>query len=207
MMSFITGLTVGLSLIMVIGTQNVYLIKQGALRRHSLLCAFICSFCDALLILLGVIGAHQLTKQLPVLNKFLLVVGFIFLVVYGSLSLYRGIKGKLPTKFDGESQSGRVNTWKIVAIALGFSLLNPHAFIDAFVILGGMASNLQPLPRWEFAIGAVSASFIWFFALTFTAMYASAILRRQRVWQCLEIFSGVLMIYIALHFVLNRAAV
>lgn len=201
-MPYITGLTLGFSLIMVIGTQNIYIIKQGILRQNSYFCALICGFCDALLIALGVAGAQQLTDSWPLLNTGLLVLGIAFLSVYGGLSIKRAFVGR--TSMDNNTQIEIIpqTRLKTILIALGFSLLNPHAFIDAFVILGGVASHLQDGARWQFALGAITASFMWFFALVTVAMYFSPLLQKKKTWQWMEFISGCVMLYIAAHIII-----
>ncbi len=202
-MPYMTGLILGFSLIMVIGTQNIYIIKQGILRQNSYYCALICGFCDALLIALGVLGTQQLTERLPLLNTGLLMLGIAFLLVYGGLSIKRAFVGKTSMDNNTHIQVAPETRLKTILIALGFSLLNPHAFIDAFVILGGVANHLKPGARWQFALGAISASFVWFFALVTAAIYCSPFLQKKKTWQWMEFISGCVMLYIAARFILQ----
>ncbi len=198
-MPYIAGLTLGFSLIMAIGSQNIYVIKQGILRQYSLCCALMCGVCDALLIILSVTGAHQLIVHVPFFNQALLIMGTAFLLCYGGLSIKRAIQGKT-NALQQSNNDDVINTrWKTMLIALSFSLLNPHAFIDTFIVMGGMATHIQQGLRWEFALGAVTASFIWFFVLVMTAMYLAPVLQRKTIWRGLEFLSGCLMIYIAVH--------
>ena len=202
-MHYFTGLTLGFSLIMVIGTQNIYIIKQGILRQNAYFCSLICGFCDALLIALGVLGAQELTERLPLLNTGLLILGIAFLVVYGGVSIKRAFVGKTNVDRTINIQIIPEPRLKTFLIALSFSLLNPHAFIDAFVILGGVANHLEPSARWQFALGAISASFIWFFALATVAIYFSPLLQKKKTWQWMEFISGSVMLYIATRFMVS----
>jgi L-lysine exporter family protein LysE/ArgO len=196
-MPYLTGFTLGFSLIMVIGTQNIYIIKQGILRQNSYYCALICGFCDALLIALGVAGTQQLTTRLPLFNTGLLILGFVFLLVYGGLSIKRAFVGKTSMQVTPETRL------KTFLIALGFSLLNPHAIIDSFIILGGIANHLEPGSRWQFALGAISASFTWFFVLVSAAMYFSPLLQKKTTWRWMEFISGAVMLYIAAKLIIS----
>ncbi|MCD6046042.1 MAG: hypothetical protein K0R48_1205 [Gammaproteobacteria bacterium] len=201
-MPYVTGFTLGFSLIMVIGTQNIYIIKQGILRQNSYYCALICGFCDALLIALGVAGTQQLTR-LPLFNTGLLILGIAFLLVYGGLSIKRAFVGRTSMDNNTNIQVAPETRLKTFLIALGFSLLNPHAFIDAFVILGGVANHLQSGARWQFALGAITASFTWFFVLVTVAVYFSPILQKKKTWQWLEFISGGIMLYIAIRLMMS----
>lgn len=202
-MPYITGFTLGFSLIMVIGTQNIYIIKQGILRQNSYFCALICGFCDALLIALGVVGAQELTERLPFFNTGLLILGIAFLLVYGGLSIKRAFVGRTSMDNNTKVQVTPETRLKTILIALGFSLLNPHAFIDAFVILGGVANHLEPGSRWQFALGAITASFTWFFVLVTVAVYFSPFLQKKKTWQWMEFISGSVMLYIAVRFIMS----
>ena len=202
-MPYITGFTLGFSLIMVIGTQNIYIIKQGVLRQNSDYCALICGFCDAVLIALGVAGAQQLTDRLPLFNTSLLILGIAFLLVYGGLSIKRAFVGRTSLDNNTTIQVTPETRLKTFLIALGFSLLNPHAFIDAFIILGGIANHLEPGSRWQFALGAISASFIWFFVLVSVAMYFSPLLQKKTTWRWMEFISGAVMLYIAARLIMS----
>lgn len=202
-MPYITGFTLGFSLIMVIGTQNIYIIKQGILRQNSYYCALICGVCDSLLIALGVAGTGELTERLPLLNTVLLILGIVFLVVYGGLSIKRAFVGRTSMDNNTNIQVRPETRLKTFLIALGFSLLNPHAFIDAFVILGGVANHLPLGTRWQFALGAITASFTWFFVLVTVAVYFSPLLQKKKTWQWMEFMSGAIMLYIAIHFILS----
>lgn len=201
-MLYLTGLTLGFSLIMVIGTQNIYIIKQGILRQNSYYCALICGVCDATLIALGVVGAHALTERLPLFNTILLILGIAFLVVYGGLSIKRAFVGRTRMDNNANIQVIPETKLKTFLIALGFSLLNPHAFIDSFVILGGVANHLPTDARWQFALGAITASFTWFFVLVTVAVYFSPVLQKKKTWQWMEFISGCVMLYIAAHFII-----
>jgi L-lysine exporter family protein LysE/ArgO len=200
-MPYLTGLTLGFSLIMVIGTQNIYIIKQGILRQNSYYCALICGFCDAALIALGVAGAQELTERLPLFNTGLLILGIAFLLVYGGLSIKRAFVGRTSLDNNTNIQIRPETRLKTFLIALGFSLLNPHAFIDSFVILGGVANHLPSGARWQFALGAITASFTWFFVLVTVAVYFSPLLQKKKTWQWMEFISGCVMLYIAVHFI------
>lgn len=194
MLVYLNGLMLGLSLIMALGPQNVFLIRQGALREHAVLSALICFCCDIILVCASVAGLHQILRLHPVLHTWITWFGVAFLLYYGVKALKRA--------FDKESaQSAReqqcINRLQIVMLALGFSLLNPHAIIDSLVIIGSGSTQFPDHPQ-AFLFGVISASFLWFTSLTFTTHYFSDVLSRATVWRRIEFSSGILMLVLSL---------
>jgi L-lysine exporter family protein LysE/ArgO len=196
-MTFKAGLFVGFALIIAIGAQNIFVIKQGLQRQYAYTCALVCALCDAFLISISVLGVYHVISHLAVLQFILLLGAGVFLVYYGSASLYRAWQQKVNVNFSGEAS--RSNSLKaIILFSLGFSLLNPQAILDCVVILGGYASHYSTLSQslW-FGVGAVIASCIWFFGLSFLARYCSRFLKHPTVWRGVEALSGFIMLLIA----------
>ncbi|KTD24603.1 MULTISPECIES: LysE/ArgO family amino acid transporter [Legionella] len=194
MLVYLNGLMLGLSLIMALGPQNVFLIRQGALREHAVLSALICFCCDIILVCASVAGLHQILRLHPVLHTWITWFGVAFLLYYGVKALKRA--------FDKESaqsarEQQRINRLQIVMLALGFSLLNPHAIIDSLVIIGSGSTQFPDHPQ-AFLFGVISASFLWFTSLTFTTHYFSDVLSRATVWRRIEFSSGILMLVLSL---------
>ncbi len=197
---YFNGLLLGLSLIMALGPQNIFLIRQGVLRRHAALSALTCFISDLILITASIVGLQDILASHDNLRISLTWFGALFLLYYGISALKRSrqLKGQetLPTP-------KHLNRWQIVMLALGFSLLNPHAIIDSLVLIGGRSGQF---PGYEhvFLLGVLSSSFLWFTVLTFTAYYFSKLLTQGSVWRRIEFSSGILMIALSFKLVLNQ---
>lgn len=191
MSAFQVGLMLGLSLIIAIGAQNVFLIRQGVLNQHPYFSAFICLLCDAFLMSIGVLGLGVVLLKAPMVQTFMLVGAALFLGVYGASCFYRAFKtsgSKLNvTEKQHDSQK------RVLILALTFSLLNPQAVLDTVILIGGSATHYHGLEKYYFLLGSVSSSFLWFMGLVFFARKYAYLLQKPRVWQCLEVISGTLM--------------
>ncbi|ARG96275.1 LysE/ArgO family amino acid transporter [Legionella micdadei] len=194
MLVYLNGLMLGLSLIMALGPQNVFLIRQGALRQHAVLSALICFCCDIILVCASVAGLHEVLRLHPVLQIWVTWFGVAFLLWYGAKALKRAF-GKQSAQSTRDQD--KINRLQIVMLALGFSLLNPHAIIDSLVIIGSGSTQFPDHPQ-AFLLGVISASFLWFSSLTFTTHYFSDVLSRVTVWRRIEFLSGLLMLGLSL---------
>lgn len=191
---YLNGLMLGLSLIMALGPQNVFLIRQGTLRKHAVLSVVICFCCDIILIFASVVGLSKALMLRPELQYWMTWFGVGFLLVYG----IRALKQAFTKQSEQAMQLAKSsNRWQIVFLALGFSLLNPHAIIDSLVIIGSGSSQFPDHPQ-VFMFGVISASLLWFSSLTFTAHYFSDLLARTTVWRRIELSSGLLMMVLSL---------
>ncbi|KGP64034.1 amino acid transporter LysE [Legionella norrlandica] len=194
MLIYFNGLLLGLSLIMALGPQNVFLLKQGARKNHAALSAAICFFCDVTLVCGSVAGLHHLLLAHPFLQTWMIWLGSIFLLYYAIKNLrsafFKNKQGALETP----QSHTRI---QIIIFALGFSLLNPHAIIDTLVIVGS-GSSQYPDHKLAFLTGVISASLLWFSSLTVTTRYFSDILTKAAVWRAIEFLSSILMAYIGI---------
>lgn len=193
MLVYLNGLMLGLSLITALGPQNVFLIRQGALRRHAALSAAICFCCDIILICGSVTGLHHVLELHPTLKIWITWFGVAFLLYYGAKALRRGLSKEHRDNTPAQEASSR---WQIIMLALGFSLLNPHAIIDSLVIIGGGSSQF-PEHQQAFVFGVITSSLFWFSSLTFTTHYFSEVLSRATVWRRIELASGILMLFLS----------
>lgn len=193
MLVYLNGLLLGLSLIMALGPQNVFLIRQGAQKKHAVLSAIICFFCDLILICASVAGLHELLAYHPVFQIWMTWFGAAFLLYYGTTALKTAFKSSRQTD---HQEKQHINRWQIVLLALGFSLLNPHAIIDCIVIIGSGSAQF-PEHQQAFILGVATSSLLWFSSLTFTTHYFSDVLTRATVWRRVEFCSGVLMIFLS----------
>lgn len=196
---FLNGLLLGFSLIISLGPQNIFLIRQGALRQHAALSAIVCMICDVILIIGSVLGLHEALERSPGLRYWLYWIGIIFLTVYGVRSLQSALCKKKEVIFKLDVQPAN---YKIILIALGFSLLNPHAIIDSLIIIGANSTQFAAHLKL-FNAGVLSASLIWFATITSIAYHFSSVLSKPIIWRQLELTSGILMLVIAGKLIIN----
>lgn len=196
---FLRGLTLGLSLIVAIGPQNAFVLRQALTRRHALLAALACSLADTVLIALGVLGVGAFLARNPVLTTLGTLAGAAFLLWYGWRS-FRAAQhpGALDTEGQVASTPGAV-----LATAAAFSLLNPHALLDTVVLIGGASAGLSGGGRRAFLAGTLLASWTWFFGLALLAGRLAGLMRSPRAWQVLDVLIGVMMCGIAAGLVLG----
>lgn len=195
---YLNGLLLGLSLIISLGPQNIFLIRQGTRRNHPVLSAIVCFLCDSLLVAASIAGLRELFENNPSLQSFMMWFGAAFLFFYA----FKTIKSAItPKASQATSHNIKLNNrLQIMLLALGFSLLNPHAIIDTLVIVGS-GSSQYPGKELTFLFGVVTASLIWFSVLTMTTRYFSDVLSRKTIWQIIELSSGVLMLVIGIKLV------
>lgn len=200
MLIYLNGLVLGLSLIMALGPQNIFLIKQGARRNHATLSAVVCFVCDIILVCASVAGLHKLLLAHPTLHVWITWLGSAFLFYYAIKALRSALAKKKENNKELVNQHSRS---QIILFALGFSLLNPHAIIDTLVIIGSGSSQF-PDHELAFLGGVITASFLWFSSLTFTTHYFANIISKDSIWQLIELFSGLLMTGIGIKLVLSN---
>lgn len=198
--AFATGLATGLGLIVAIGAQNAFVIRQGLLRRHVFAVAGICFLCDAALIALGVAGAGALIAQSRWLTTAAAWGGAAFLVWYGSRAGWNAVrrdhKGFAAAEAAAELAAGRA--LKAAALsALAFSLLNPHVYLDTVVLLGGIGAQYPSGARLAFAGGGVLASGLWFYGIGFGAMLFTPLFRKTAATRLLDGFVAAVMFAVA----------
>jgi len=192
------GFWLGLSLILAIGAQNAYVLKQGLRDQHLLLVCSICALSDAVLILAGVSGFHLLIASFPSVTVVARYGGALFLFVYGTLSFYRAMRvteGLQPSELRSNS------AWQAALTCLAFTWLNPHVYLDTVVLLGSVSTQFGARSAW-FAGGAIAASFVFFFALGYGARLLRPLFARPLAWRILDFLIGCLMWGIALRLLL-----
>ena len=197
MLPFITGFLLGLSLIIAIGAQNAFVIRQGILRQHVFYIALFCSIADSLLITLGVVGISYLLNDF--INEYSKIIfGFaaLWLFIYGIFRLRSAIKAKSTIVASNSKATSLLNALSIVAI---FTFANPHVYLDTMILIGSISQQFIGLNRVFFALGACSASFIWFFGIAYGAKFLSPIMQKPRHWQILDSIIALIMFIIALN--------
>lgn len=192
MLVFLNGFILGLSLIIALGPQNIFLIKQGARKNHAWLSAGICFICDLILAAASITGLHKLLERHPNLQIWMICLGALFLFYYALRAIRNAL---INTNRSSVELPNPYTRTQIVLFALGFSLLNPHAIIDSVVIIGS-GSSQYPDHEFIFLAGVMASSLIWFGSLTLTTQHFSKLLTQSNVWQLMEFFSGILMLCI-----------
>lgn len=215
MLTVISGFLVGLTLIVAIGAQNVFVLRQGLRREHVGVVIVICSMSDVVLILTGVMGFGRLVDTAPWLLGAAKWGGAAFLCGYAAVAARRALDPaaeglEVPAGSGGSAGSGDAGTTSVrsrvapvapVALtALALTWLNPHVYLDTFFLLGSVAATHGEARGW-FALGAVAASFAWFCALGFGARYLGRWLRTARAWRLLDGAIAVVMVVLALSLV------
>ena len=196
---FIEGCGTGAGLIIAIGAQNAFVLKQGILKNYIFITVFICALIDALLICVGVGGFGTILTSNILLLTTARWGGAAFLFYYGFRSFRSVFKTEsLHLETSHEPPSLKVTLTTILAL----SLLNPHVYLDTVVLLGSIGAQFSLSERPFFALGAIFASFVWFFGLGYGASYLSPFFQKPRSWKILDFLIGCVMWIIALSLVL-----
>jgi L-lysine exporter family protein LysE/ArgO len=192
MQVLLAGFGLGLSLIMAIGAQNAFVLRQGLRRSHVFAVCLTCALSDALLIAAGVAGFGRLAQAAPWIEPVMRWGGALFLIAYGARALRSAWRGGAVLTVEG----GAVEALgPVLATCLALTWLNPHVYLDTVVLLGSVAAQYDD--RLAFAIGAMAASFVFFFALGYGARRLAPLFARPQAWRLLDLGVGLLMWMIA----------
>jgi L-lysine exporter family protein LysE/ArgO len=187
---FLHGLLLGFGLIVAIGAQNAFVLRQGLLRQHVGSVVLFCALADALLISAGVLGLGQALGQSPQLARALALAGAVFLAVYGWRAVQRTRQpGRLQAGGDGK----HLGRGAVLAQAAAFTLLNPHVYLDTVLLVGSIGAQQPAALRAWFVAGASSASLCWFGLLGFGSRWLAPLFARPRAWQVLDGLIGLTM--------------
>lgn len=197
---YFNGLLLGLSLITALGPQNIFLIRQGASRNYTALSALSCFTCDLVLIVASTMGLQRVLEVYPSFQVAVTWFGVIFLLSYGLKGLYHAL-------LKNQHSENKINTgrtkFQIIMLSLGFSLLNPHAIIDSLIIIGG-GSSQYPGHQQAFVLGVITSSLFWFSLIASVTYYFSSALSQAVIWKKIELFSGILMLFLGLKLAYNQ---
>lgn len=194
---FLKGMGLGAGLIIAIGAQNAFVLRQGLKHEHHFSIATICFLIDAILISLGGAGVGTLVASNPLLATGAAVFGALFLLVYGTLAFRRAWVGEVLKDENGGIPPARMSLKVAVVTTLSFSLLNPHVYLDTVVVLGGISGQYPWPDRGWFVGGAIIASALWFYTLAFAATKLTPLFRAPITWKILDALIGVVMWAIA----------
>lgn len=192
---FFQGLTLGAALILPLGPQNAFVMNQGIRRQYHLMIASLCALSDVLLICGGVFGGSALLMKSPWLLAIVTWGGVAFLLWYGWGALRTAMSSSVELASAEVMKQGR---WKIIATVLAVTWLNPHVYLDTFVVLGSLGGQLADEPKRWFALGTVSASILWFYGLALLAAWLAPRLRTAKAQRIINGVVGVVMWVIAL---------
>ena len=193
--AFFTGFFLGLSLIVAIGAQNAFVLRQGILRQHVFYVALFCSISDALLIVLGVTGISYFFNDF-IYEHSKIIFGFaaLWLLAYGLLRLNSVFKANSAIITSNIEPNSLLNSISIAAI---FTFANPHVYLDTMILIGSISQQFVDLNRVYFAFGASIASFVWFFGIAYGAKLLAPIMQTPRHWRILDTFIASIMFIIA----------
>ncbi len=191
MQAAVAGFALGFSLILAIGAQNAFVLRQGLRREHVLAVVLVCALSDAVLVAAGVAGFGALAEAVPGLERVMRYGGAAFLLVYGARAFFAAWRGGEVLEA-GPGAGGRA---RAVLTCLALTWLNPHVYLDTVVLLGSVSAQYEN--RLGFGAGAVGASFVFFFCLGFGARLLAPFFRRPLSWRVLDALVGAVMWTIA----------
>jgi L-lysine exporter family protein LysE/ArgO len=195
------GALISASLIIAIGAQNLFVLKQGLLKNHIFYVSAICFICDFALMSVGIFGVGTFIGSNPLITNILAILGAVFLVWYGFCAFKSAIKGTSSMQIESQVPNNN-SLLKVVLATLAITLLNPHVYLDTVVIVGGIAGTLTSEQKLAFLFGTVCVSFIWFFSIGYGARLLTPLFRQQRMWVILDCIVGTVMFYIAYRLVI-----
>ncbi|WP_104177475.1 LysE/ArgO family amino acid transporter [Cryobacterium sp. Y50] len=186
------GFGTGLALIIAIGAQNAYILRLGieGKNRTVLAAVLICSVSDAVLILAGIVGIGALIRTAPVVLVVVQALGVGFLLSYGMFAAVRAFRPGVLVAAAITHESTRA----VIATTLALTWLNPHVYLDTLIFLGSVANQQGASERWWWGAGAITGSFVWFFALGFGARMLRPLFAQRSSWRVLDAFIAVVMI-------------
>ena len=193
--AFLTGFILGFSLILAIGAQNSFVLRQGLMGRHVFIVALFCSISDALLISIGVGGISLfLNNYIDLVSDWLFGISAIWLSGYGLLRLRDAIKGKSAFISKNSSVNGLVSTLSFLSV---LTFANPHVYLDTVVLIGSVSQQFPGNTKFAYVFGASIASFVFFFSLAYGAKFLSPIMQRPIAWRLLDSFIAFVMFTLA----------
>ena len=180
---FLLGLALSFGLIVAIGAQNAFVLRQGLRREHVASVVIFCALADAFLITAGVMGMAQALGESPRLARALALAGAVFLAVYGYQALRRA---RRPSQLKTDESGKGLSRAAALAQAAAFTLLNPHVYLDTVLLLGSIGAQQPAALRGWFLVGASSASVLWFAMLGFGSRWLAPWFARPKAWRVLD---------------------
>lgn len=191
----VQGFSLGLSLIIAIGAQNAFVLRQGLKKSYINLVWFLCSISDALLIFVGINGFGKLVSRY---SNFIVIIrwgGAVFLIVYAIRSFLAAL---IPSAIEAGSGRKEESLRTVILTTLAFTWLNPHVYLDTLILLGSIGAQFVGINATLFGAGASFASLVWFFGLSHGASYLAPYLKNPSTWRILDLIIGITMLIIGL---------
>ena len=191
----VLGFFTGLSLILAIGAQIIFVIEYGLKKQHIFLVCLVCSISDFILIFLGIFLFHYFTQYFtPTIELVLNILLVIFLIhfIYSKIKFFN-------TQVTIDQNSNFIEKKKVILKTLGFTFLNPHVYSDTVFFLGNFSKNFFIIEKYSFGIGATIASFIFFFSIGYLSQYFARYLNDKKIWKYINIFIILFMFFITLY--------
>ena len=196
MIAFTSGIASGLALIIAIGAQNAFVIRQGLQRQHVLIVVLLCAISDALLIAAGTAGLGTVIESAPQALEIVRWFGVTYLAFFGIKSVRSAFRHNSLTL----EQGAVVSRKRTVFTVLGLTFLNPHVYLDTVIFLGSIA-NQFPTDKWLFSSGAMVASFLWFFSIGFGSTMAARFMVKVIFWKILDLSVAAIMFTLAIYLI------
>ena len=192
-----TGFFLGMSLIIAIGSQNAFVLRQGILGQHIFSIALFCAIADTFLIILGIAGiSYFLSDFVNEYLKIIFGITSLWLFIYGLLRIKSAFRSNSSIITKNNESSSWLNAISIVSI---FTFANPHVYLDTMILIGSISQQFHELARVYFAFGACSASFVWFFGIAYGAKLLTPIMQKPKHWRILDSFIALIMFIISVN--------
>ena len=195
----LAGFALGGGLIVAIGAQNAFVIRQGVLNQHVFWVCLFCAFSDAILIWAGTFGLGILLQQMPLLMPIMTYGGAAFLFWYGIKAFRRALN---PQSLNEDAKS-TTNLWMALTLCAAFTWLNPHVYLDTVVLVGSIANARPQGEQAAFATGATLASLLWFFAIGYGAKALREPLSKPNVWREIDVAIAMIMFWLAIKLLIS----
>lgn len=183
------------TLIIAIGSQNAFVLKQGLLKNNIFWVSLICFLCDFMLMFIGVLGVGAIINNSILATVGLAIAGGLFLFLYGLKSFRSAWFSS--SSIDISNDSKTIPIYRTILVTLAITLLNPHVYLDTIVVVGGIAGTLSFDQKLNFLIGALLASFVWFFGLGYGSRWLIPIFKKPKAWKVLDFGIGCLMFWLS----------
>ena len=193
---FIQGFIIGSSLIIAIGPQNLFVINQGLKKNFVFIVVLICSLSDSLLIICGIYLSNNILSLNTSIITIMKLIGGIWLILYGINKIKNSRQHEINSNEFNES-----NFTKVIVTTLAITYANPHVYLDTVILLGSISINFDN--KLYFGLGAIFASFIFFFSLGYFSKYVSKFINKNKTWKIIDILFGLLMIFYGLLFIIK----
>jgi L-lysine exporter family protein LysE/ArgO len=195
-----TGFFTSISLILAIGAQNAFVLRQGLLRSHLFPLCLFCALSDAILITAGVAGFGYIVNLAPWLPKVMALGGAAFLILYGMTRLYAVWAGEYDIKIGSKGTT----MWSTLGVAAALTWLNPHVYLDTLGLIGAISTQyIEVNQKWAFGLAAALASFVFFFSLGYGSQFLTPYMKSTYTWRILDFIISIIMFAIAAKLLLS----